>query len=328
MKLFKNYLKQNLKGILLFLIFTVIFGIVFFLYKITLKAVFYPAVLCAVVGLGFLIFDYISVLKKHKKLSEINKLTSSMLDSLPQGNSIEETDYRNLIKKLTTEISELEYKSGLKYRDMVDYYTVWAHQIKTPIASMQISLQNEDSPLSLRLSSELFRIEQYVEMVLAFLRLDSESSDYVFKEHNIDDIIRSSVKRFSAEFIERKLRLDYNPLNKTIVTDEKWFSFVIEQLLSNALKYTREGCIKIYTDGEKLCIEDTGIGIAPSDLPRIFEKGYTGYNGRLDKKASGLGLYLCSRICENLGIGISARSEVDVGTVISLDLKQYQLKTE
>ncbi|MEE1247252.1 MAG: sensor histidine kinase, partial [Acutalibacteraceae bacterium] len=89
----------------------------------------------------------------------------------------------------------------------------------------------------------------FVEMVLAFLRLDSESSDYVFKEHNIDDIIRSSVKRFSAEFIERKLRLDYTPLNKTIVTDEKWFSFVIEQLLSNALKYTREGCIKIYTDG-------------------------------------------------------------------------------
>ena len=328
MKLFKKYLKQNLKGILLFIIFTVIFGIVFFLYKITLKAVFYPAILCAVVGIAFLTFDYLSVLKKHKKLSEIDKLTSSMLDSMPQGNSIEETDYRNLIKKLTTEISELEYKKGLKYRDMIDYYTVWAHQIKTPIASMQISLQNEDSPLSLRLSSELFRIEQYVEMVLAFLRLDSESTDYVFKEHNIDDIIRSSVKRFSAEFIERKLRLEYTPLNKTIVTDEKWFSFVIEQLLSNALKYTREGCIKIYTDGEKLCIEDTGIGITPSDLPRIFEKGYTGYNGRLDKKASGLGLYLCSRICENLGIGISARSEVDVGTVISLDLEQYRLKTE
>lgn len=191
MKLFKKYLKQNLKGILLFLIFTVIFGIVFFLYKITLKAVFYPAILCAVVGIAFLIFDYLSVLKNHKKLSEIDKLTSSMLDSMPQGNSIEETDYRNLIKKLTTEISELEYKKDLKYRDMIDYYTVWAHQIKTPIASMQISLQNEDSPLSLRLSSELFRIEQYVEMVLAFLRLDSESTDYVFKEHNIDDIIRS-----------------------------------------------------------------------------------------------------------------------------------------
>lgn len=251
-----------------------------------------------------------------------------MIDTLPKIESIDEADYQKLIRSLTEEISDIEYKSSMKYRDMIDYYTVWAHQIKTPIASMHITLQNEDTPLSRRLSSELFRIEQYVEMVLAFLRLDSTSTDYVFKEHDLDEIVRESIKRFSTEFIERKIKLQYSPSDKKIITDEKWLSFVIEQLLSNALKYTREGSIKIYSDKQYLCIEDTGIGIAPEDLPRIFEKGYTGGNGRINSKASGLGLYLCKRICDNLGIGIIARSEIDNGTVILLDLEQYELRTE
>ena len=123
--------------------------------------------------------------------------------------------------------------------------------------------------------------------------------------------------------------LEYEPTELQIVTDEKWLSFVIEQILSNALKYTKSGSVKIYLERPKiLCIEDTGIGIAPEDLPRIFENGYTGYNGRSDKKASGIGLYLCRRVCDNLGVGISAESELDKGTVIRLDLEQYEMKKE
>lgn len=177
-------------------------------------------------------------------------------------------------------------------------------------------------------------IEQYVEMVLAFLRLDSDSSDYVFKMHELDPLLRQSIRRFSSEFINRKLSLSYTPPsdeNGTLqmITDDKWFCFVIEQLLSNALKYTRTGTISIFFSQPKvLCIKDTGIGIAPQDLPRVFEKGYTGCNGRTDKKASGLGLYLCKRICKNLGIGISITSEVDNGTCVYLSLDQYPLKAE
>lgn len=329
MNLFKDYLKQKRNGIILFSVFCVIFAIIFILYKITLEAVTYPAALCVAVGAVYIIIDFNRAKKKHEKMCDIQKLTSSMIDSLPASNSIEEEDYRKLINNLTDEISTLEYSSSMKYADMVDYYTVWAHQIKTPIASMRLSLQNEDIPLSRRLSSELFRIEQYVEMVLAFLRLDSTSSDYVFREFELDGIIKTSIKSFSTEFIERKIKLEYTPPEKKVVTDEKWLSFVIEQLLSNALKYTREGSIKIYMQEENvLCIEDTGIGIAPEDLPRIFEKGYTGENGRIDSKASGLGLYLCKRICDNLSVGISAESEPDRGTVIYLDFEQYKLKKE
>ena len=192
---------------------------------------------------------------------------------------------------------------------------------------MRLTLQNEDTPLSRKLTSDLFQIEQYVEMVLAFMRLDSDSSDYVFKEYDIDAIIKQAVTKFASEFIDRKIRLKYEPIDQTVITDEKWFSFVIEQLLSNALKYTRKGSIKIYMQKPMtLCIEDTGIGIAPEDLPRIFEKGYTGYNGRKDKKASGIGLYLCKRICSNLKIDLYVTSELDQGTTIHINLEQYDLK--
>ena len=212
---------------------------------------------------------------------------------------------------------------------MIDYYTVWAHQIKTPIAAMRLTLQNEDTPLTRKLTNDLYRIEQYVEMVLTFLRLNSDSTDYVFKEYNLDNIVKSAVKRFSSEFIGRKLRLIYDPLNTSVITDEKWLSFVIEQVLSNALKYTPSGSITISLVGEKtLRIEDTGIGIAPLDLPRIFENGYTGINGRTDKKASGIGLYLCRRVCNNLGHTITANSTVDVGTAIDIDLTQTKLEME
>lgn len=214
MKLFYNYLKQKRSGILLFLIFSVVFAVVFILYRISFKAILYPLILCIVIGLIFLLFDFGSVKKKHRMLCEIQRLTSSMIETLPEIKSIDDNDYQNLIQNLTKEVSELEYNSSLKYQDMVDYYTVWAHQIKTPIAAMNITLQNEDSPLSRRLSLQLFRIEQYVEMVLAFLRLDSTSTDYVFKENDLNEIVKGSVKRFSKEFIERKIKLEYSPLDK------------------------------------------------------------------------------------------------------------------
>ena len=209
---------------------------------------------------------------------------------------------------------------------MQDYYTVWAHQIKTPIAAMRLALSGEDTDLARSLRSELLRVEQYADMVLVYLRLGAESGDYVFRETALDGVIRAAARRFSAEFIRRGIRLDFVPTGLSLVTDEKWLRFVLEQLLSNALKYTPAGSISIYAEGRTLCIADTGIGIATEDLPRIFQKGYSGHNGRADQSATGLGLYLCRRVCENLGAAISAESEIGKGTVIKLDLSQYELK--
>lgn len=329
MDLFLKYLKQKLWLFVVGGTFSLIFTVSFFLYHLPVEAVIYPTLLCAFIGLFILIFDFQRVKGQHKELARIKSITDAIAAVLPGDESIQNEDYREIIRLLCEEHTQYQTATNRKYADMTDYYTVWAHQIKTPIAAMRLTLQNEDTPLTRKLTNDLYRIEQYVEMVLTFLRLNSDSTDYVFKEYDLDNIVKSAVKRFSSEFIGRKLRLIYDPLNTSVITDEKWLSFVIEQVLSNALKYTPSGSITISLVGEKtLRIEDTGIGIAPSDLPRIFENGYTGFNGRTDKKASGIGLYLCRRVCNNLGHTITANSTVDVGTAIDIDLTQTKLEME
>ena len=329
MDLFLKYLKQKLWLFVVGGTFSLIFTVSFFLYHLPVEAVIYPTLLCAFIGLFVLIFDFLRVKDRHKELAQIKSIPDAITATFPADNNIQNEDYREVIRLLCEEHNQYKSETNYKYTDMIDYYTVWAHQIKTPIAAMRLTLQNEDTPLTRKLTNDLYRIEQYVEMVLTFLRLNSDSTDYVFKEYDLDNIVKSAVKKFSSEFIGRKLRLIYDPLNTSVITDEKWLSFVIEQVLSNALNYTPSGSITISLVGEKtLRIEDTGIGIAPSDLPRIFENGYTGFNGRTDKKASGIGLYLCRRVCNNLGHTITANSTVDVGTAIDIDLTQTKLEME
>ncbi len=329
MKLLKRYLYYRRRIIAASVIFAAVFAASFRLYRLPIGAVGYPALLCALAAAVLIALDLRRAAKDHKIYDLAVKNAEDTSVSLPEPRSLEAEDLNELAAALRGEMKELRDLSDSKYRDTVDYYTVWVHQIKTPIASMRLSLENEDTPLSRKLYAELMRIESYVEMVLAYLRLDSVSSDYVFKEYRLDGIIKQAVKKFASEFIGKKIALEYSGTEKTAVTDEKWLQFVIEQILSNSLKYTREGSVKIYmSEPDTLCIEDTGIGIAPEDLPRVFEKGYTGCNGRLDKRASGLGLYLCRQICKNLGIDISIASEIGKGTAVSLTLEQYDLTAE
>lgn len=328
MSFFKGYLKERWKRLLMLLLFVCIFAFSFWVYRLPVRAAMYPCALCLLFGAVFAAYDIAKAYRRHKFFEELHRRNTELISALPEPEGIVDSDYQQLISVLKEKIAEITAQTDSRIRDTVDYYTVWAHQIKTPIAAMRLTLQKEDVPEARRLASELSRIEQYVEMVLVFVRLGSDYSDYVFARQDIDEIIRSSVKKFASEFIDRRIRLEYDSVDIQAVTDEKWFAFVVEQLLSNALKYTREGSIKIYSEGKVLCIKDTGIGIAPEDLPRVFDKGYTGCNGRTDRRASGLGLYLCRRICQNLGIDISISSTVGEGTTVRLDLGQYKLGKE
>ncbi len=312
---------------LLFILCCAVFALVFRLYGLPLGAVLYPGLLCCVLWAAYALARLARARRKHRVLSALTAALTE--DMLPEVRTPEDADYRRIILLLQEARQMRETEDARKYADMAEYYTLWAHQIKTPIAAMRLTLQNEDSPLSRRLTSELGRIERYVEMVLAYLRLDGESTDYVLREYELDPILRAAVKKFSGEFIERRLALDLRPTGARVLTDEKWLAFVLEQLLSNALKYTPSGTVSVYMEAPAvLCIADTGIGIAPEDLPRIFDAGYTGLNGRTDKHASGLGLYLCRRVCRNLGHGLSARSEPGKGTVMRLDLSRKDLAPE
>lgn len=328
MSFFKGYVKERWRRLFLLLLFVCIFAVSFWFYRLPVRAVMYPCALCLLFGAVFAAYDITKAYRRHKFFEELHRRNTELISALPEPEGIVDSDYQQLISVLKEKIAEITAQTDSRIRDTVDYYTVWAHQIKTPIAAMRLTLQKEDVPEARRLASELSRIEQYVEMVLVFVRLGSDYSDYVFTQQDIDEIIKSSVKKFASEFIDRRIRLEYDSVDIQAVTDEKWFAFVVEQLLSNALKYTREGSIKIYSEGKVLCIKDTGIGIAPEDLPRVFDKGYTGCNGRTDRRASGLGLYLCRRICQNLGIDISISSTVGEGTTVRLDLGQYKLRKE
>lgn len=328
---FLTYLHERRRVVRAYALFVLIFFVTFCLYHLPLGAVLYPALLCALAGLALLAIDYRAACRRHELLTRLAATPSAaLLGSLPPPDTQSDADYQQLIGLLRGEYERFSSDSAARYSEMIDYYTIWAHQIKTPISSMRLHLQAEDTHLSRQLTADLFRIEQYVEMVLMFLRLDSDSSDYVFQSYELDGLVRACVKKFAGEFIRRKIRLDYQPLSARVITDEKWLSFVVEQVLSNALKYTHAGgSIAITLEApQTLCIRDSGIGIEPEDLPRIFEKGYTGWNGRTDKQASGIGLYLCRRLCDALGHTIEAESAPGQGTCIRIGLERRQLKVE
>lgn len=238
---FWDYLRYRRRMLLAAAVCCVIFAASFALYRLPLRAVLYPVGLCLLVGLGFAVWDYRRTLKRHRALTGCGDLTAELLRELPPPESLAEEDYRAQLLHLRQLCTELQSAADNRYRDAIEYYTTWAHQIKTPIASMRLALQGEDTALFRRLLSDLSRTEQYVEMVMAFLRLEDAPGDYVFREVALDEVLRQALRRFSAEFIDRRLRLDYTPTGLTVLTDEKWLCFVLEQLLSNALKYTREG---------------------------------------------------------------------------------------
>lgn len=276
------------------------------------------------------IIDFTRRYLHHKKLEKQTSEIAVTMDklSLPRGQM--ETDYQKMLRSLyitlQQQINELENGQV----EQAEYFTMWVHQIKTPIAALRLLLAEEEDERSQEMWEELFSIEQYVEMALQFSRLSAKSTDFVIGEVSLDKVVREAIHKYARLFVRKKIKMELSSIDTQVLTDEKWLEFVIEQILSNAIKYTAGGTISIYqkitvTDEKKevkeLIIEDTGIGIAPEDLPRIFEKGYTGYNGHADKRSTGIGLYLCRKIMRKLSHEITIESEIGVGTKVHLEMR-------
>ena len=313
MRMLGKYIKLHRKVVVVYFLFALIFTALFAMWKLPVAPVLYGTALGMFAAVIIWFRDYMDFCRKHRELSSLVEEIKITDSHFPRADGLIEHDYQAVLRSIYEDRQQITNQMNYQYRDMMEYYTTWVHQIKTPIAAMRLQLQGEDSERSRELLEELQRIEQYVEMVLTYLRLDSGSTDYVLKNYDLDDIVRQAVRKYASQFIRKRIRLIYGSLSCQVLTDEKWLLFVIEQVLSNALKYTRSGEIEITVEAPKtLCIRDTGIGIAAEDLPRIFEKGFTGYNGRSDKKASGIGLYLCRRICGRLNHKMTVTSEVDV----------------
>jgi signal transduction histidine kinase len=322
-RLFLSYLKARRGGLLACTALFLVFAALFYLYDLPLEPLWYAGVLCLWMGGICSVVDFRAFRRRHKLLHALKQSFVYGASELPPAQSVLEEDYQELVRLLSEDKRQLASAAEETRRDLVEYYTLWAHQIKTPMAAMRLVLQVRDDEDSRELLMELFKIEQYADMVLQYLRVESPSTDFVLKRYGLDAIVRQVVHRYARLFIHQQVRLDFQKLDCEVLTDEKWLVFVIGQVLSNALKYTKEGTISIYLEDRKkkiLVIEDTGMGIAADDLPRVFEQGFTGYMGRMEKSATGIGLYLCKRILDKLSHTISIESEMGQGTQVRIGL--------
>lgn len=319
----RDCLRKNRVAILLWALMILTEWVVFYLYRVMREPLFYAGALTLFLGLLLLGLDLRREMRAARERQRLREAILTEWNLLPEAESLEQADYGDMIRRLGQRLRQETADQEAQRQDMLDYYTTWVHQIKTPMAVMKLYLGTE-SPEHRAMGAELFRMEQYVDMVLQYLRLDGGENDLVIAQCDLDELIREAVRRYGPQFVLRKLRLDYEPVERTLVTDRKWFACILEQLLSNAIKYTPEGSITIRLEGDCLHISDTGIGIAPEDLPRIFEKGYTGENGHLERTSSGLGLYLAGKAAALLHIPITVESGLGQGTTFTLHLGQEE----
>lgn len=316
MDIIKSYIKKNLKIYLLFIVFILIFVLIFYLYNLPFEALFYSSSLCFIAALIASIIDYNNYRKSYIDLKYLETNILNSMEDLPKSLDIRVEYYQKIIERLHNEVERLKIEDNKKMEDLVDYYSMWIHQIKTPIAAMNFLLDNEETDVKV-FKQELFKIERYVEMVLTYIRLGSETSDYVITSIDLDEVVRENIKKYATLFINKKIKLNYVSHETYVISDKKWLGFAFEQLLSNAIKYTKSGGeISINISESELIIEDNGIGIYEEDLPRIFEQSFTGLNGRYEKKSSGLGLYLCKKTLDKLQHKIEITSEVNKGTKV------------
>ena len=299
----------------------------------------YAAVLDAILLLITVLVGFFRYSSKVKALSNALKRPVEEQAQLPEATDDVEILYHRLLENQSIARSESESSAAVRQSQMRDYYSMWVHQIKTPISAMKLLLEAEreelgqlmcdEEPqatlteLSDNLDSfedELFRIEEYVGMALQYQRVSSTENDFVLEKISLDGVIRDTIKKYAKIMIRRHIGINYSGTKKQVYTDEKWLAFILEQILSNAIKYTPQGFVTIETAEEKdrffITVKDTGIGIKAEDLPRVFEKGYTGYNGHADKKATGIGLYLCRQMADKLGHTIRMESELGKGTKV------------
>lgn len=332
-----NFIKQNYIWILMIVTMSCIHLLYMYLIGARKQDLVYAAVLDAILLLITVLVGFFRYSSKVKALSNALKLPVEEQAQIPEATDDVEILYHRLLENQSIARSESESSAAIRQSQMRDYYSMWVHQIKTPISAMKLLLEAEREELGQLIcddeqsqyllsdnmdsfEDELFRIEEYVSMALQYQRVSNTENDFVLEKVGVDSVIRDTIKKYAKIMIRRHIGINYSGTGQVVYTDGKWLAFMLEQILSNAIKYTPQGFVTIETAEEKdrffITIKDTGIGIKAEDLPRVFEKGYTGYNGHADKKATGIGLYLCRQMADKLGHTIRMESEIGKGTKV------------
>lgn len=332
-----NFIKQNYIWILMIVTMSCIHLLYMYLIGARKQDVVYAAVLDAMIIIITVLAGFLGYSSKVKALSNALERPVEEQAQLPEATDDVEILYHRLLENQSIARSESESSAAIRQSQMRDYYSMWVHQIKTPISAMKLLHEAEREELGQLIcddeqsqcllsdnmdsfEDELFRIEEYVSMALQYQRVSSTENDFVLEKVSVDGVIRDTIKKYAKIMIRRHIGMNYSGTVQEVYTDGKWLAFILEQLLSNAIKYTPQDFVKIETAKKAnlffITIKDTGIGIKAEDLPRVFEKGYTGYNGHADKKATGIGLYLCRQMADKLGHTIRIESEIGKGTKV------------
>lgn len=321
----RKYLSCHKSVLLLYIAMLIFLPLIQYLSGTSLLPTIYGIVIISFLLVVSSVNEFINFRQKILFLEQIEEKVSTDRHPFPEAKSAIEKEYQQIIELLYDRIQAHEEMLVASHKEQEEYYTLWVHQIKTPISAMRLALQSDlTKPHQDLLELELFKIEQYVELALQYTKIKNLSSDLVIREYELEDIVSQSIKKYAPLFIYKRLSVSLGEFHKVVTTDSKWLSFLLEQLLSNAIKYTNQGQITLKLEHNKLMISDTGIGIREEDKERIFEKGYTGYNGRVDKKASGIGLYLSKKVADALSIKLEIRSNVGEGTTATLVFLEKQ----
>ncbi|MBF0710389.1 MULTISPECIES: HAMP domain-containing sensor histidine kinase [unclassified Gemella] len=316
----KKYLKDKLVLLVLLLINSLFMILVInILYGVDYEISLYPIFISWLLLFIYFAYDYYKYRKKTKILENFQKDLDYDLKDEKDYFTYMENKILDLASKLQKENIRIFDKKEFELQSTIDYYTMWIHQIKTPIASLSFLIENLEDKNKKKLEIELFKIEQYVDLLLSYIRLDDKNNDIEAEQVLMKEVVNKILKKYANLFISKSINLDYQKLDIIYISDKKWLEFIVEQIISNAIKYSKnKGKIKIYQENEALVIEDEGMGISKDNLPRIFEKSFTGFNGRKDKQSSGLGLYLSKKAADKISCQLEIESEMNVGTKVKI----------
>ena len=326
-KLLAAFLREKSGALLLCILSAGLFLLIGSLSHLNTEPLLYALML---LGLFAVLAGIVSFSRYYRHFRQV-EAGLNHLETLPQGlpapRSLLEALYQALIvEQGQLRLGEKNHQTR-KIKEREDYYTLWMHQIKTPIAAMRLLLQSGESLLSAQFEEELFKTERYAEMALQYLRLENDTDDLELRRQDLYNLVKKAIKKYALMFIHKKIALELEQFDVQVLTDEKWFLVLLEQILSNAVKYTETGTVRIYVqDGSVLAVSDSGVGIPAEDLPRVFDRGFTGHNGRVDGRATGIGLYLAKEVAKRLGHRLTIQSEIGQGTTVFIDVSDIPLE--
>ncbi len=322
-----TFIKERMLFLMVNLITFLLISILMNIVEVSMNAIF---VLFLIWFSPLLIYMFLEFIKYNRYFKNLTS-TLEGLDKkylLPEVINGPRSQEERIISDVLKECNKSMHENVKYYKDeqaeYKEYIETWVHEIKTPIASAKLILENDDSNLSSRINYEMKRVEGFIEQVLYYARSSDVSKDYIIREFSLRDVVMKAVKNNSRDFINRNIKLNINKIEGNIFSDAKWIEFIINQIIINAIKFSipNKGEVsissKVNENNVVLTIKDNGVGINEKDIDRVFEKGFTGENGRNFGKSTGIGLYLCKKLCDKLGIGISLTSKEKIGTKVSI----------